>query len=125
MNKKILLLYCTLIFFAAIPIVLSMIQPKIQISDVYGNDTSYNTNYIQCVSAMAEVKNACHQIVKTEKETCMQKSMNSDDKRNSAKWCSSNYKSQKKSCRIGFLEEKKNCAKIKHTLMDSIKVMFK
>jgi hypothetical protein len=125
MNKTILMLCCIIIIFAVSPAIIAMVQPTVQISDIYGNDTSYTNSYVRCVSAMAEVKSSCHQIVKTDKDSCLQNASNSEDKKNSEKSCMTEYKIEKRQCRIVFRAEKKECAKIKHSIFDSIKVMFK
>lgn len=84
-----------------------------------------NMTFGNCVSDAAVIKHSCYATVKDACDVCKATASNQTEPKPALKECKTTYKKDKKQCKMGFKSAKKECGKIKHSFMDSVRVMFK
>lgn len=84
-----------------------------------------NMTFVQCVSEKAELKNSCYAATKETLKSCKVNAANETNSKVLIKACNADYKKASNNCKSDFKTAKNECKKIKHSMMDSMRVMFK
>jgi len=126
--EKLKLLSCVLMVLALSGLVFAAANDKgvDGTTDTTTTEPVKQQTYGQCVVANADIKNTCYSTVKSTYKTCTdQAAQDATTKKDAAKACKATYKKDMTQCKATFKASKKECAKIKHNFLETLRYSLK